>query len=205
MQRASAFDPNHGLLLGDVDPNKAPCTINNFALPNTGRNQIKVQLPGSNVAVPALDAMNEWIRLGIRTPNPPLTTAELTAGGGSSSGGVNAQDVADGRLLFIQAGCQSCHNGGKWTISAKNFASPPAAAEIARENQTAAPTANAAQFLFNALRAIKLFNLNVAGAANTIPGQPEIGGVEKDTANKDALGKDHDAMAREMVTMSRRC
>lgn len=189
----STIDPNHGLLLGDVDPNKAPCAIPALGgKSNAGRNQVKVQLPGSTVAVPALDALKEWIRFGVRTPQHPLTTTELAASGGSAAGGVNPADVAAGRVLFVQAGCQSCHSGGKWTISTKDFASPPAAAEIASESQTIAPNANAGQFLFRFLRDIGSFNLNVAGAGNAVPGAPQVGAVEQDVAGKDALGKDHD-------------
>jgi YVTN family beta-propeller protein len=188
----STFDPNHGLLLGDTDPNKPPCVINNFAKPNSGRNQVTVRLPGSTVAVPAQDAINEWVKFAIRTPNRPLTTIELTLGGGDPTGGLNVAAILAGRTLFFRAGCQTCHGGGKWTISTKNFTSLPPAADVASENQTVAPNANPAQFLFGALRDIGSFNLNVLGQGNLIPGQPAIGGVELDAAGKLALGKDHD-------------
>jgi YVTN family beta-propeller protein len=191
-------DPNHGLLFGDNgNINQAPCEQNSFrTLANSGRQQHKIQLPGSATLIPALDAMNEWVRLAVRTPNGPLTTQELSAGGGNTKGGVNSDDVANGRKLFIAANCQACHNGGKWTRSTKDFVSPPDAAEVATEQDPngagVAPDPNGAQYLPRFLQNIKSFNLNVPGAGNAIPGQPLIGAVEKDTANKDALGLDYD-------------
>ena len=193
----STFDPNHGLLLGDTDVNQAPCAVPNLlGRANAGRNQLKVQLPGSQVQVPALDALKEWVQFGIRTPNPALTTQQLTAGGGSSQGGVNSTEALAGRALFFQAGCQSCHGGRQWTKSIKDFQSPLAAAEVAAETDPnaagVAPDPNTTQYLFRFLKDIKSFNLNVPGQGNPISGQPQIGAVEFDTAGKDALGKDHD-------------
>jgi YVTN family beta-propeller protein len=193
----SNFDPNHGLLFGDNgNINQAPCEVNAFrTLANAGRQQHKVQLPGSNAKVDSLDALNEWVRFAVRTPNGPLTTNELVAGAGKPQGGVNPSEVAEGRRLFLAANCQSCHSGGKWTNSQKNFVSPPDAAEISTERDldpNVAPNPNGAQYLFRFLRDIKSFNLNVPGAGNAIPGQLQIGAIEKDTNNNDALGFDHD-------------
>lgn len=191
------FDPNHGLLIGDNgDINKAPCEINDFrTLSNAGRQQHKVQLPGSGFKVPALDAMNEWVRLAVRTPNRPLTTLELTLGGGNPTGGVDGNDILAGRQLFQAANCLACHSGGKWTKSTKDFTSPPSDAEIATEtdpNQPGVfPDPNGKRYLPRFLRNVNSFNLNVPGAGNAIPGQPQIGAVEKDTNNKDALGLDY--------------
>ena len=53
------------------------------------------------------------------------------------AGGVDTADVRAGRRLFFEAGCTSCHGGGKWTTSTKNFVSPPAAAEIFTETSPA--------------------------------------------------------------------
>jgi YVTN family beta-propeller protein len=201
----STFDPNHGLLLGDSNPQLAPCTINAFLKPNEGRNEITVTLPGSNVAVKALSALNEWVRVAIRTPNGPLTDAQI-------KGGISHEDVEEGRELFNEAKCASCHGGDQWTSSIRDFTPPPNIADIFCEQNTgagsppgclkAAVTGNpvAAQFLARFLRNIKSFNLNVAGSGNAIPGQPPIGAVEKATrvvvggvlqaAPQDALGKD---------------
>lgn len=186
----SANDPNHGLLFGDNgNINLAPCNTVPLVVDNANRQQFKVQLPGSNVRVPALDALNEWVRLAVRTPNGPLTTAELTSGGGNPTGGVNPADISAGRGLFLEAKCQTCHVGGKWTKSTKDFNSPPAAAQVFTE--AGAANVNLTRYLNRFLRDIKSFNLNVPGSGNAIPGQPKIGAVEVDTAGLAALGKDH--------------
>lgn len=192
----SLLDPNHGLLFGDNgDINLAPCVVNAFAKPNANRQQHKVQLPGSTVQVNALDALNEWVRYAVRTPNSPLTTDKLQSGGGSPSGGVDPHIIAAGRKVFLEANCQTCHVGGKWTISTKDFKSPPAIAEISTEVDVNGPgdrpNPNGAQYLFRFLRNIKSFNLNVPNAGNAIPDRPQIGAVEVDTNNNDALGLDY--------------
>lgn len=186
------LDPNHGLLIGDAgDINTAPAVVNAFAKANSGRPQLSVTLPGSTTSWPALDALNEWVRFGIRTPNGALTTSELLAGGGSAEAGLSSFDVATGRRIFFQAGCQWCHGGTKWTVSNRGFTPPPAASEIATENP---PTAAAvtAQYFARFLHEVGSFNLNVPGGGNLIAGTPAIGGVEKAADGKDALGKDYD-------------
>jgi YVTN family beta-propeller protein len=185
------LDENHGLLIGDDgDINKAPGVVNNFAKPNAGRPQLTVTLPGSSVAVPALDALREWVRFGVRTPNGALTTAELTAGGNpDTTGGLNAATVAQGRALFFQAGCQTCHGGGKWSNSNVDFIPPPPAARIAQEAPATSTTIVSISYINDALRDIQSFGLGVAGGTNPIGNN--IGGIEKSTDNRDALGKDH--------------
>ncbi len=125
--------------------------------------------------------MKEWVRFGIRTPNGALTTDELTTGGGIDA---NA-DVAAGRRLFFQAGCQQCHGGTKWSNSNKDFVSPPAATELSTE----APLTNTvgAQSMNRLLSDIKSFDLGTA--ANPIGAN--IGAPEKNEGGLNALGKDH--------------
>jgi YVTN family beta-propeller protein len=200
----SLFDPNHGLLFGDNgDINLAPCNIPAFRnIANANRQQHRVQLPGSSFQIKALDAINEWVKFKVRTPNRPLLTQELSVGGSTTTGGLRLADVRAGEQLFNAANCQACHTGGKWTISTKDFVSPPDAAEISTEIDPTpppaagaanpAPNPNGAQYLFRFLRDVKSYNLNVPGAGNTISGQLEIGAVEKDTNNNDALGFDFD-------------
>lgn len=190
------LDPNHGLIFG-ATINDAPAAVPPLInLANGGRPQHTVTLPGAGRGpIAALDAMKEWVRFGIRTPNGPLTTAELTRGGGAGAGGANAADVEAGRLLFFRAGCQSCHGGGKWSNSTKDFVSPAVASEVFTEadgNGATAPNPNGAQYLARFLRAIDSFNLNVPGQGNSIAGQPQIGAVELDAAGRDALGLDYD-------------
>ncbi|MEP7188296.1 MAG: beta-propeller fold lactonase family protein, partial [Roseiflexaceae bacterium] len=105
---ANTLDPNHGLLIGD-DGNiaNAPAVVNSFLKPNAGRPQLTVTLPQAGAkAWPALDAMNEWARFNIRTPNRPLTTTEL---GANTIGGLDQTAINQGRVLFFKAGCQTCH------------------------------------------------------------------------------------------------
>lgn len=195
---AGALDPNHGLLIGDNgDINAAPAVINAFPLPNAGRPELTVTLPGSNTAWPALEALREWVRFAIRTPNGALTTTELTNGGAPTTGGLTPTTVNQGRRLFFQAGCQKCHGGTKWTVSSKDFTSPPAANEIFTEAGAAGVVGT--PFLDRFLADIGSFNLNVDGS-NAIPGQPQIGGTEKantgnvadtDPAAQTAIGIDH--------------
>lgn len=188
------LDPNHGLLIGnsvDTAPAAVPPLI---PIANAGRPQLTITLPGSSTAWPALDAMKEWVRFAIRTPNGMLTNRELVA-----PGSLNASDVEAGRRLFFRARCQSCHGGTKWTISNKDFTSPPLAGEVATEPDTngdTTPNPNQGQYLARFLRDIGSFNLNVAGAGNILPGQPAIGGIEKDAGGRDALGLDYNRDGR---------
>src|SRR5262249_2744539 len=150
----NSLDPNHGLLIGDNgDLNVAPSAVNAFALPNANRAQVTVTLPGSYNKVPALTALREWVRLAVRTPNSPLALPFLP-------GAPAISDINAGRQLFLTAGCASCHGGLNWTISLKDFTSPPAASEISTE-RTGTFTGNpvGAQFLDRFLRDIGSFNL----------------------------------------------
>lgn len=192
----AVLDPNHGLIFG-ATINDAPAAVPSLrGLANAGRPQHTVTLPGAGHGpVPGLDAIKEWVRFGIRSPNGPLTANELSAGGGNGSGGASNSDISAGRSLFLQAGCQSCHGGGKWSNSTKDFVSPPADALVFTEvdgNGAAAPNPNGAQYLAAFLRDIKSYNLGVPGQNKPIPGQPEIGAVEIDAAGRDALGLDFD-------------
>ena len=192
----STNDPAHGLLVGDnASPALAPCVINTFAKPNAGRPQWDVTLPGSTVPVSALDALATWVQFAVRTPRAPFTTAQLPGRG------VSAAQIAQGRGLFQAAGCASCHFGSTFTLSQKDFVSPPAAAELATETAPAPPagvTPVGAQFMPRFLRDVGSFNLGVLGAGN--PLGANIGAPEKATAALvngvsqaplDALGKDH--------------
>ncbi len=175
--------------------------VNQFLKSNADRPQLSVRLPSSTASWSALTALREWVRLAIRTPNGVLTQGELSAPNvgitpnPDYTGGLNDADVVARRTLFWQVGCAQCHAGGKWTASTKDFISPPGAAEISTET-VPTPTFGTpvgAQFLNRFLVNINSFNLNVAGQGNTIPGQPEIGAVEKNEAGLDALGRDYNA------------
>jgi DNA-binding beta-propeller fold protein YncE len=183
------LDPTQGLIVSDTgDINFAPAVVPPFIpIDNAGRPQHTVTLPGSTTAWPALDAMNEWVRFAIRTPNGALTTDELTAGGGNPTGGLDPALVTRGRRRFFRAGCQECHGGTKWTISSKDFTSPPALTELFTE--AGAANTVQAQYLNRFLSDIDSFELGVAGGPNPIDGN--VGAVEFNDVGLNALGKDH--------------
>jgi YVTN family beta-propeller protein len=191
---ASTLDPNHGLIIGDNgDVNTPPCVLNAFAKPNADRSQLTVSPPGSTDTIVALGALREWARVAVRTPNGPLRATRTRPG-------PSAADIAAGRRLFQAQNCQSCHGGQTFTSSLKDFASPPAATEIATET-TPPPTSGnpvAAQYLNRFLRDIGSFNLGVTGAGNDLGG--DVGAIEKAASalvggvaqpQQDALGRDY--------------
>jgi hypothetical protein len=135
-----------------------------------------------------MDAMKEWQRSAVLTPNRPLTSRELAAAGIDRLGPDDAR-IAHGEQLFVSARCPSCHGGGQWTKGQKDFVSPPAADEVSTE--AGAPTANQGPYLHRFLTDIGSFALNVAGSKNLLRGFPAIGGIEKDTNELDALGFDY--------------
>ncbi len=189
----NALDPNHGLLIGDNgDLNIAPSAVNAFALPNANRPQVTVTLPGSANKVPALTALREWVRNAVRTPNSPRI----------GYGGYDATpaDLLQGRKLFLQANCASCHGGQNWTISVKDFSSPPAGTDLFTERNPTNFTGNpvGAQYLDRFLRDVGSFNLGVPGQGNLLG--DNVGADEKAAAAvasgtlqaaQDALGRDY--------------
>jgi YVTN family beta-propeller protein len=190
----NSLDPNHGLLIGDNgDLNVAPSALNAFALPNANRAQVTVTLPGSANKVPALTAMREWVRNAVRTPNAPLATAS------------DVTNIAQGRTLFLSAGCAKCHGGLNWTVSVKDFTSPPAGSEIFTERNPTNFTGNpvGAQYLNRFLRDIGSFNLGVPGQGNDLGNN--VGADEKAAAAvasgalqpaQDGLGIDYNSDGR---------
>ena len=188
-----ALNPNQGLLIGDNgDLNVPPSAINSFALPNANRAQLTVTLPGSTNKVPALTALREWVRNAVRTPNAPLP--------GYGAYDATLAEVAQGRSLFLQAGCANCHGGQNWTISLKDFVSPPALTDLRTERNPTNFVGNpvGAQYLARLLRDVGSFNLGVPGQGNFLGNN--VGADEKATpavANgvlqgaPDALGRDY--------------
>jgi YVTN family beta-propeller protein len=189
-----ALDPNHGLLIGNnADLNAAPSPVNAFAVPNSGRAQVTVTLPGSADKIPALTALREWVRNSVRTPNAPLA---------GFNNGPSAGNIAKGRLNFIRAGCAQCHGGLNWTTSLKDFSSPPATNDffVTERSGTFANNPVSAQYLQPFLRDIGSFNLGVAGQGNLLGNN--IGADEKAAATvagsvlqppQDALGRDYNS------------
>jgi hypothetical protein len=189
-----ANDPNHGLLFDDDgDINLAPAVINAFALPNEGRNEFTVTLPSSTTAVPALTALREWVRFAVRTPNGPLDASEI-------DGGPTPVSLARGRALFEQAGCQTCHGGTDWTLSIKDFDSPPDPTEVFTETNPPPNFGNpiGVQYLDRFLAEVGSFNAGVAGEGNPIGkdvGAPELANAAPDAQGQlnlpDGLGIDY--------------
>jgi hypothetical protein len=190
-----ALDPNHGLLIGDNgDLNVAPGAVNAFALPNANRAQVTVTLPGRANQVPALTALREWVRNAVRTPNSP----RIGYGGYDAS----PSDLIQGRKLFLAANCASCHGGQNWTVSVKDFTSPPAGADIFTERNPTNFTGNpvGAQYLNRFLRDVGSFNLGVPGQGNPLGN--DVSADEKAAAAvangtlqpaQDALGRDYNS------------
>jgi YVTN family beta-propeller protein len=196
----SLFNPNQGLIVGDNgDLNFAPCVINQFAKPNADRQQVTVTLPGSTTPVQAMTALREWVRVAVRTPNGALSRRGLPN---------RPRGVDEGERLFGEAGCTNCHGTNLFTISRKNFTSPPPTTEIFQESMNPAPPAGAGnpvglQYFNAVLRNIGSFNLGVPGGGNELAGN--IGADEKAQAalmagvaqaKPDALGRDYNGDGR---------
>jgi cytochrome c peroxidase len=109
--------------------------------------------------------------------------------------------------LFIQAGCGTCHSGPQWTVSIKDFTSPPTDGTegFTQTERTGTFSENpvATQYLNRFLKDIGSFNIGVAGGGNLLGNN--IGGVEKASAAlvngvaqaaQDALGKDYNGDGR---------
>ena len=89
-------------------------------LPNAGRTQHTVTLPGSARRAGADRAEGVG---AARDPHAQRAARQRPR----STAGSARPTIAHGRVLFVQAGCQTCHGGSKWTTSFKDFVSPPGA------------------------------------------------------------------------------
>jgi YVTN family beta-propeller protein len=63
-----------------------------------------------------LDAIATYIALGVRAPISPIRSQNLGA--------------QIGRVVFEVQGCQNCHGGKNWTISALDYTPPPIASDV---------------------------------------------------------------------------
>src|SRR4030095_193907 len=137
--------------------------------------------------------LREWVRNAVRTPTGRVA---------GLPGGPTAADLIAGRNLFLQAGCAECHGGGNWTISRKDFISPPVGGEsaTARNPTTFVGNPVGAQYLDRFLRDIGSFNLGVPGGGNELGNN--VGADEKAAAAvangtlqaaQDGLGKDYNS------------
>lgn len=87
----------------DQDPN-----VRAFDPPNAGRPQLHVN------GIPAWDAIVAWTQSRIASPVSPYRGVDPNSELG--------QQIALGRELFIEANCQLCHGGPKWSTSQVDFA-----------------------------------------------------------------------------------
>ena len=177
---------------------RADASINAFAKPNAGRPQCTVTLPGSTVAVPALDALNTS---GCASPsarrNAPLTTRSCPAAASAPT------TIAQGRALFQARAARAATAAASGRSSHKDFVSPPAAAEIAtetdpraagRRSRRSAPSSSTASCATSA----RSTSASRAGATRSAPniGAPREGGRRRWSPAcrrppPDALGNDH--------------
>src|SRR5262249_48674687 len=63
-----------------------------------------------------LDAIATYLAIGVRAPISPIPAHNVRA--------------QLGRVIFEVQGCQNCHGGKNWTISAIDYTPPPAAKEV---------------------------------------------------------------------------
>ena len=85
-----------------------------------GLGQVPDLTPVANTGRSAdLDAIATYLALGVRAPISPVSSQAQQFG-----------HLKQGRELFEAAGCQNCHGGANWTISALDFTPPPAAGQI---------------------------------------------------------------------------
>ena len=148
-----------GLIITDTAGSFAPHpTLTSFNPPNCGRKTLTVQ------GVPAWEAITQWVAKKVRSPQAPNAGVDPASEIG--------QQVALGRAKFIEANCQLCHGGSKWSGSQVDFArtSPPSE-PVALEPAPVAQVGHLKRFL----RDVGTFN----------PSLP----IEKNLANLGALGK----------------
>lgn len=87
----------------DQDPN-----VKSFDPPSANRTQLHVN------GIPAWDAMVAWTQSRIQSPVSPYRGVDPNSELG--------QQIILGRELFIEANCQVCHGGAKWSTSQVDYA-----------------------------------------------------------------------------------
>ncbi len=164
-----------GTIISSTSPlDLTPLGAAPLGAPNLPKPQLTVRGFKAQEAITAYFASTLAPNVRIRTPNAPLDR-------------LNAADVGAGKLLFFQAGCQNCHNGGKWTSSRLDYAglAPPAGRVF---TDTAQPTLN---FIRSALVDVGTFGTGVpeiAANGSTALGGPNGTMVNNTTSNGNAVG-----------------
>jgi YVTN family beta-propeller protein len=96
-----------GLIVAQGTTDQEP-NVKSFDPPNAGRPQLHVN------GIGAWDAIVAWVKFRIPSPVSPLHDVDPNSDVG--------QQIAKGRALFIQANCQACHGGPKWSTNQVDFA-----------------------------------------------------------------------------------
>jgi YVTN family beta-propeller protein len=113
----------------DPDPN-----VKAFDPPNAGRPQLHVH------GVGAWDALVAWVKHRIVSPQSAFAQVDPNSDLG--------KQIAQGRQLFIQANCQLCHGGAKWSTNQVDFARiSPFPEPVTLGVKPEPPTAQLARFL----------------------------------------------------------
>ena len=158
------LNSNFGLLLGENGSlDTPPSALNAFSLPNSGRPQLTVTLPGSTAKVPALTALREWVRNAVRSPQAPLLIPGLP-------NAPTTLTLLNGRSHWVYTQCSNCHGPPGWSSSYLRLLPPPAVGDIFTERSPTPFTANpvGTQYLNRFLRDIGSFNLGVPGQGNLL-------------------------------------
>jgi len=146
-----------GLIVKDGSTDAEP-NVKAFDPPNAGRPQLHVH------GVGAWDAITAWVAHRVVSPQSAFAHVDPNSTLG--------QQIAQGRKLFIQANCQQCHGGAKWSTAQVDFARvSPFQETLALGVAPEPPTAQLARFL----RKVGTFD----------PANP----LEHTAANQAALGK----------------
>ena len=181
----SAFDPNHGLIIGDNgNINLPPCVINAIpAKANADRQQVTRHAARQQHGRAGADGAEG---MGALRRSARRTARSRASRGGASR--LNPRQVQAGRALFAQAGCANCHGGTLFSNSVKDYVSPPAAAEIVHRAHAAGArspaTRSAPRTSASSCTNIGSFNLGVPGQGNDLGNN--IGAVEMTTSGFNA-------------------
>jgi YVTN family beta-propeller protein len=146
-----------GLIVKEGGTEQEP-NVKAFDPPNAGRPQLHVN------GIGAWDALAAWIRQRIDSPVSPYRGVDASSAVG--------QQIAHGRQLFIDANCQACHGGPKWSTGQVDFARvSPFPETLTPGVDPEPPTGQLARFL------------HVVGTFD--PANP----LERTAANQQALGQ----------------
>jgi hypothetical protein len=117
-------------------------------LANTGRTQLTVH------GVGAWDALEAFVRSGIRAPDAPGLSTD--------------PDVIAGRALFAAANCQQCHGGAQWTTARVRYTPPPAGGVVV-DGEITGELRNVGTFDASAFNEVRQDGTSSLGADGFVP------------------------------------